>query len=83
MRVKMLKIYYFLIKAICGSIIGTAYAEWFAKTHIGIWFFAKIDQCMNWASNRYDLEMFKTENKFKKQFPTIYKRLEELEKKAK
>lgn len=75
----MLKLYYWALTAIASSILGSAFSSWFEKTHLGIWFYAKVDQLMNWASERYGLEILKTENRFKKQYPTIYKRIEQLE----
>lgn len=79
----MYKFYFWAISAIAGSVLGAAFSEWFAKTHLGIYFYAKVDQLMNWAATRYDLEVLKTESRFKKQFPTIYARIEELEKQNK
>jgi hypothetical protein len=38
---------------------------------------------MHWAAERYDLEILKTESRFKKKYPTIMERLEKLEKKVK
>lgn len=79
----MYKFYFWAISAIAGSILGSAFSKWFENTHLGIWFFAKIDQIMNWAADRYNLEVLKTENRFKQQYPTIYARLEALEKNKK
>ena len=78
----MIKLYYWLIMSIASSVIGTAFATWFEKTHLGIWFYAKVDQVMNWAAERYNLEILKTESRFKSAYPTIYKRLQELEKRV-
>ena len=75
----MYRLYFWAISAIAGSILGSAFSEWFAKTHLGILFYAKVDSIMNWAADRYNLEMLKTESRFKKQFPTIYERIEKLE----
>lgn len=79
----MYKFYFWAISAIASSILGSAFSKWFENTHLGIWFFAKIDQIMNWAADRYNLEVLKTENRFKQQYPTIYARLEALEKNKK
>ena len=79
----MYKLYFWAISAIAGSILGSAFSKWFENTHLGIWFFAKIDSIMNWAADRYKLEVLKTENRFKQKYPTMYDRIEKLEKRIK
>ena len=79
----MIKLYYWLIMSIASSVVGTAFSSWFENTHLGIWFFAKVDSIMNWAADRYNLEVLKTENRFKKKYPTMYDRIEKLEKRIK
>jgi hypothetical protein len=68
---------------VLGSVVGSAFSNWFESTNLGIWLYAKLDQCMNWAATRYNLEILKTESQFKKKYPTIYTRIEELEKQHK
>ena len=75
--------YYWALKAIAGGIIGSAFANWFQGTKIGIWFFKKVENIMHWAAERYNLEILKTESRFAKKYPTIMERLEKLEKKVK
>ena len=79
----MIKLYYWVIMSIASSVVGSAFSSWFENTHLGIWFYAKVDQIMNWAAKRYNLEVLKTENRFKQKYPTIYARIEELEKQNK
>jgi len=70
------------MKAIAGAIIGQASNNWFKKTKAGIWFYNKIDQWYNWAAKRYDIQILTEEEKKMAKFPTLNKRLEELEKKV-
>ena len=71
--------YFFLIKAIAGSIIGDASAEWFKKTGIGIWFYAKVERLYNWAAKRYDIKIATVEEKLLKKYPNMMKRINMLE----
>ena len=71
--------WFFLVKAICGSIIGNATATWFKKTKVGIWFYSKVEKFYNWAAKRYDMNILTTEEKQMKKFPNLKKRLEKLE----
>ena len=71
--------YFFLIKAIAGSIIGDASAEWFKKTRIGIWFYAKVERLYNWAAKRYDIKIATVEEKLLKKYPNMMNRINMLE----
>lgn len=72
-------LYYWLIKTIAGSIIGSAFSSWFQNTLLGLWFYAKIDQIMNWAAKRYNLSIIDREDRFLKKYPNIAKRISALE----
>jgi Zn-dependent protease with chaperone function len=71
--------YFFLLKAIAGSIVGDASAEWFKKTRIGIWFYAKVERLYNWAAKRYDIKIATVEEKLLKKYPNMMKRINMLE----
>ena len=71
--------YFFLIKAIAGAIIGQSTNAWFRKTKVGVWFYKKIDSCYNWAAKRYDLDILTKEEKLIKKFPILSKRINKLE----
>ena len=71
--------WFFLIKAITGSIIGNATATWFKDTKLGVWFYKKIDSLYNWAAKRYNVKILTEEEKHMAKFPTLKKRLEEME----
>lgn len=70
------------LKSILSSIIGSSFYKWFQNTGIGIWFQTQVNRFMEFFAERYDIELAKTESKFKKQYPLIAERLEALEDKA-
>ena len=71
--------WFWLITAIAGSIIGSATDSWFRDTKMGIWFYAKVDNIYTWANNRYGLKILTDEQERMKKFPALNKRLTELE----
>ena len=71
--------WFWLISAIAGSIIGSATDSWFRDTKVGVWFYAKIDGLYTWASKRYGLKILTDEAKRMKKFPELEKRLQRLE----
>tara|TARA_Y100001972_G_C7539731_1_gene271644 strand:- start:455 stop:697 length:243 start_codon:yes stop_codon:yes gene_type:complete len=72
--------WFWLIKAITGSIIGNASAEWFKKTKLGVWFYNKVDKLYNWAAERYNIKVLTEEEKKMAKFPMLQKRLNDIEK---
>lgn len=79
----MIKVYYWLIKIIAGSVLGSIFASWFQNTLTGIWFYAKVEEIMNWAAERYNIEQLKTTDSFYKKYPEIAQRLDRIEKQLK
>ena len=75
--------WFWLIKAITGSIIGNATAEWFKKTRLGIWFYNKMDSLYNWAAHKYNIKILTEEEKQMAKFPMLQKRLDKIEKQLK
>ena len=75
--------YFWLISSIAGSIIGSASASWFEKTAMGRWFFKKIENLYTWAADRYGFEILKAEDKWRKKYPNIAKKIDEQERKLK
>ncbi len=75
--------WFFLIKSIVGAVLGQATNSWFRKTKMGVWFYGKVDQCYNWAAKRYDLDVLGKEEKMMKRFPTLGKKIADLEKRMK
>lgn len=78
----MASLYYFILKSIAGSILGSAFNSWFKDTAVGIWCYDKVNSIMNWAADRYKLEKFKEVNRFYDKYPEIAARLDALEEKA-
>ena len=73
--------WFFLIKAMLGAIVGQSTNAWFKKTAMGKWFYKKVESGYNWAAKRYDLKVLTAEEKTMKNFPALAKRLDAIEKK--
>ncbi len=71
------------LKSILSAIIGSSFYNWFQKTKFGIWFQQYVDNSLQYIANKYDLELAKKDAKFRKQYPLILARIEELENKLK
>ena len=71
--------WFWLLSAIAGSIIGSATDSWFRDTKLGVWFYAKVDSLYTWSSKRYGIKVLTDEQKRLKKFPSLSKRLEHLE----
>ena len=72
--------YFFLIKAMLGAIVGQSTNAWFKKTAMGKWFYKKVESGYNWAAERYDLKVLTAEEKTMKRFPALTKKMADLEK---
>ena len=71
--------WFFLISNIAGSILGSAADSWFADTKLGIWFYDKVDDVSSWASKKLGLKVLQDEGNWKKKYPNVSKKLDELE----
>ena len=71
--------WFWLISAIAGSIIGSATESWFRDTKLGIWFYNKVDRIYTWANKKYGLKLLRDEEDRMKKFPQLTKRLKTLE----
>ena len=71
--------WFFLISNIAGSILGNAADSWFADTKLGIWFYKKVDDVSTWASKKLGLKVLQDEGNWKKKYPNVSKKLDELE----
>ena len=71
--------WFFLISSIVGSILGNATDSWFADTKLGVWFYKKVDNVSTWASKKLGLKVLQDENNWKKKYPNVSKKLDELE----
>jgi len=75
--------WFFLIKAMLGAIVGQSTNAWFKKTAMGKWFYKKVESGYNWAAKRYDLKVLTAEEKTMKRFPALTKKMADLEKRIK
>ena len=71
--------WFWLVSAIAGSIIGSATDSWFRDTKMGVWFYAKLDSLYTWASKRYGIKILTDERKRMAKFPELAKRLDSIE----
>ena len=71
--------WFWAISSIAGSILGSASSAWFEKTAMGRWFYKKIENIYNWAAERYGFEVLKAEDKWRKKYPNVAKKMDELE----
>ena len=71
--------WFFLISSIASSILGSAANSWFIDTKAGVWFYSKVDDVSTWASNKLGLKVLQDENNWKKKYPNVSKKLDELE----
>ena len=71
--------WFWLIKAIAGAIIGNATATWFRDTKLGVWFYNKVDSLYNWAAKRYNVKLLTDEEKRMAKFPALKQKLADLE----
>ena len=69
----------FLISSITSSIIGMAAEGWFKDTKLGVWFYKKVDNVSTWASKKLGLRILQNEENWKKKYPNVSKKLDELE----
>ena len=71
--------WFFIISNIAGAILGNAADSWFADTKLGIWVYKKVDNVSTWASKKLGLKVLRNENNWKKKYPNVSKKLDELE----
>ena len=72
--------YWFLIRSIISAVLGSQFYKWYASTKIGIYFQNRIDQFMEYVSNKYHIELIKKQSKFEQDYPLMMERIEKLEK---
>ena len=71
--------WFWIVSAIAGSILGSATNSWFADTKLGIWFYKKVDNVSTWASEKLGLKVLEDEEDWKKKYPNIAEKISELE----
>ena len=68
-----------LISSIAGSILGNAADSWFSQTKLGMWFYKKVDDVSTWASKKLGLKVLQDEDNWKKKYPNVSKKIDDLE----
>ena len=71
--------WFWIISSIAGAILGNAADNWFADTKLGIWFYKIVDNVSTWASKKLGLKVLYDEENWKKKYPNVSKKLDELE----
>ena len=71
--------WFWLVSAIAGSILGNATDSWFSQTKIGMCFYKKVDDVSTWASKKLGLKVLQDEEDWKKKYPNVALRSEKLE----
>ena len=71
--------YWFLIKSILSTVLGSQFYHWYAGTKIGIYFQNRIDQFMEYISKKYNITLIKKQSKFERDYPLMMERIRELE----
>ena len=71
--------WFWLISSIAGSILGSAADTWFADTKLGRWFYKKVDDVASWASQKLGLKVLQDENNWRKKYPNVSTKLDDLE----
>ena len=71
--------WFWIISSIAGSILGNAANSWFADTKLGVWFYKVVDNVSTWASKKLGLKVLHDEENWKKKYPNVSNKLDELE----
>jgi hypothetical protein len=75
--------YWFLIKSILSAVLGSQFYNLYAQTKVGIYFQNRINQFLEYVSQKYDIEIAKKQSKFEQDYPLMMERIRALEKKIK
>ena len=75
--------WFWLISSISGSILGGAANSWFLDTKIGVWFYEKVDDISTWSAKKLNIKIFSEEEAWRKKYPNIAKKLDDLDKRIK
>ena len=67
--------------AIGGSIAGAIALAYLKETRIGIWFYGKVDNTMDWLVERYGWTWLEQpEDAWRKKYPKITQKIDDIEK---
>ena len=66
--------------AIGGSIVGAIALAYLRETRIGIWFYGKVDNTMDWLVERYGWTWLEQpEDAWRKKYPKITQKIDDIE----
>ena len=68
--------------ACATAVFGNAFSKWFLNTKAGAWFQRKVNIFMEWLNKRLDIEIAKKEVKWRRDYPLLAERIDELEAKV-
>ena len=68
------------LKSIFSSVIGSQFYKWYQTTKMGIYFQSRVDQFMEYLSEKYDIELMKKQSKFEADYPLMMEKINQLEK---
>jgi len=78
-----------VLKSVISTIVSSKTAQWFKKSTFGAWIDNQIQRFAKWLDDKYDIELFKKELKWRKDYPLLAERIDlmreritELEKQA-
>jgi hypothetical protein len=70
--------------SILGALVGAAFLAYFKETNAGLWAYSKFDQALDFLRDRYGWTWFdQPEDAWRKQYPKITKKIDELESRIK
>ena len=75
--------WFWMISAIAGSILGNAVDSWFSETKLGIWFYGKVADISGWAAKKLKLQTLSREEAWKKKHPNVAEKINNLENRLK
>lgn len=75
--------WFWVVQAIAGAILGQATNSWFADTKLGIWTYAKVDGLSTWAAKKLNIKILAEEEAWRKKYPNVANKIDTLEKRVK
>jgi hypothetical protein len=71
--------WFWVIQAIVGAILGSAANSWFADTKFGIWFYKKVDNLSTWIVRKLNIKVLESEKRWRKRDPNVSLKIDDME----
>ena len=71
--------WFWVVQAIAGAILGQATNNWFVDTKLGIWTHAKVYKLSTWAAKKLNIKILAEEEAWRKKYPNVAKKLDNLD----